>query len=99
MGMIKNYLLTLLQQCSEEQFGQDVIEWAIDTGRVHLSYDLDSDIRSIMSRYDELIETYRATEQQTGFQHRSPAPMKRAVPSRKAKTSDSGIAVKRRSAA
>jgi hypothetical protein len=99
MGMIKNYLLTLLQQCSEEQFGQDVIQWAIESGRVHISYDLDSDIRSIMSRYDELIETYRATVQQSEFQHRSPAPMQRATPSRKAKTSDSGIALKRSSAA
>ena len=99
MGMIKNYLLTLLQQCSEEQFGQNVIEWAIDTGRVHLSYDLDTDIRSIMSRYDELIETYRAKEQGTGLQHRSPASMKRAVPSRKDKTSDSGIGLERRGAA
>jgi hypothetical protein len=32
MGMMKNYVLTLLQQCSEKQFGQDAIEWAIVTG-------------------------------------------------------------------
>ena len=29
MGMMKQYLLKLLQQCSEEKFGQDAIEWAV----------------------------------------------------------------------
>src|SRR5690242_13125395 len=34
MGMMKNYILNLLQQCSEEQFGQDAIEWALGVGLV-----------------------------------------------------------------
>ena len=54
--MMKQYLLKLLHQCSEEQFGQDAIEWALVSGRVRLTYDLESDTRAIMSRYDEIIE-------------------------------------------
>lgn len=48
MGMMKNYLLGLLTLCSEEQFGQDAIEWAITTGFIHLSYDREEDLRLIM---------------------------------------------------
>lgn len=83
MGMMKNYLLTLLQQCSEEQFGQDAIEWAIGSGRVHLSYQLDADVRSVMLRYDEIIEAYRRSGSQARKDlQRTPAPMKRAAPGR-----------------
>jgi len=99
MGMMKNYLLTLLQQCSEEQFGQDVIDWAVTTGLVHLSYDLDTDIRSIMYRYDDLIEAYRRSRAQATHDLRqAAAPMKRAGP-RRQKTERSTAPVKRRSAA
>ena len=59
MGMTKNYFLNLLQQCSEEQFGQDAIEWAIVSGFVTLSYDMDTDVRKIMSNYDGIIDAYR----------------------------------------
>lgn len=97
MGMMKNYLLTLLQQCSEEQFGQDVIEWAITTGAVRLSYDLDTDIRAIMSRYDNLIEGYRASlVQLSNAARQAAAPMKRAG-SRRGTAERSATAVKRRS--
>ena len=67
---MKNYLLTLLQQCSEEQFGQDAIEWAIVTGLVRLSYELEADVRSIMLRYDEIIEAYRRSTPQEKDEHR-----------------------------
>ncbi len=88
MGMMKNYLLTLLQQCSEEQFGQDAIEWAIFSGLLRLSYDLEADSRSIMSRYDELIEAYRRSIAETNQKLRQvPAPMKRAMPRKQAKES------------
>jgi hypothetical protein len=36
MGSMKNYLLTLLQQCSEEKTGQDAVENAVFTGTLHL---------------------------------------------------------------
>ena len=87
MGMMKNYLLNLLQQCSEEKFGQDAIEWAIVSGRVHLTYDLDRDLRAVMSRYDEIIEAYRlvlAKDPHTTPTQR--APMERAVSNRRART-------------
>ena len=100
MGMMKNYLLTLLQQCSEEQFGQDAIEWAIGAGLVRLSYELDADVRSIMSRYDEIIEAFRRSAAQAKEELRkAPAPMKRAVPRRQIKADGSGTSIKRRNAA
>ena len=86
MGMIKNYLLELLSQCSVEQFGQDAIEWAIVSGLVRLTYDLGRDIRETMSRYDEIIEAYRLScAKAAGTPATQPAPMERAVPRRRTK--------------
>jgi hypothetical protein len=100
MGMLKNYLLKLLERCSEEKFGQDAIEWAIASGLVPLSYELDRDVRSIMLRYDEIIEAYRRSIAQTSEEFRkTPAPMKRAVPRRQVKIDDSGTAIRRKDAA
>jgi hypothetical protein len=100
MGMIKNYLLRLLEQCSEERFGQDAIEWAIFSGLVRLSYELDADVHAIMPRYDEIIEAYRRSLAQSNEGHRkSLAPMKRAVPRRRIKAVDSGTSIRRKSAA
>ena len=44
---MKNYLLTLLQHSSEEQFGQDAIEHAILTGALELTYNLETDSHQI----------------------------------------------------
>jgi len=99
MGMMKNYLLTLLQHCSEKQFGQDAIEWAIATGLVRLSYDLDADVHSIMPRYDEIIEAYRRSDAANEPLRQAPAPMKRATPGRHTKADQAETSVKRRNAA
>jgi hypothetical protein len=100
MGMMKNYLLNLLQQCSEEQFGQDAIEWAITSGLVKLTYDSERDIRESMSRYDEIIEAYRrARGQVVHTSSTQPAPMVRAVPSRRAKAPSAERSVKKKRAA
>jgi hypothetical protein len=101
MGMMKNYLLTLLQQCSEEQFGQDAIEWAIEAGIVRLSYGLDADVRSVMSRYDEIIEAYRRSTAlaNEGLRKAAPAPMKRAGTRRQIKTDNATTSTKRKNAA
>src|SRR5215469_16210484 len=97
MGMMKNYLLNLLQQCSEEKFGQDAIEWAIVSGRVHLTYDLDGDIRETMSRYDEIIEGYREALAQTPSDSSlQPAPMERAIPKRRAKAADAKPSIRKK---
>jgi hypothetical protein len=100
MGMMKNYLLKVLQQCSEEQFGQDAIEWAIVTGRVHLTYDLERDVRESMSRYDEIIEAYRRSQAQPkdGLS-KERAPMRRAVPRRRVKAGGSKASIKQQRAA
>ena len=100
MGMMKNYLLRLLQQCSEEQFGQDAIEWAIVTGLVRLSYELDADVRSIMLRYDEIIEAYRRSIAQANEGLRkAPAPMKRAGTRRQIEADRPATSIKRKNAA
>lgn len=79
MGMMKNYVLKVLEQCSEERFGQDAIEWAIVSGLLPLTYNLERDVRAAMSRYDEIIEAYRRSLAQAKEvlpqQH---APMQRA---------------------
>jgi hypothetical protein len=100
MGMMKQYLLKLLHQCSEEKFGQDVIEWAIVSGLVHLTYHLESDIREVMSRYDEIIEAYRRSQAQaTDRPPMTPAPMERAVPRRQVKNVGSNPSVRKKHAA
>jgi len=97
MGMMKNYLLNLLQQCSEHQFGQDAIEWAIVSGFVRLTYDLDKDIRETMSRYDEIIEGYRRFLAHKPATQR--APMERAVAGRREKADEANASAKREKAA
>ena len=95
MGMMKNYLLNVLQQCSEEQFGQDAVEWAIVSGLVHTTYDLDRDVHEIMSRYDEIIERYRRSLAQAA----QPAPMQRAAPGRRRKSAAASPSIKKKHAA
>jgi hypothetical protein len=100
MGMMKNYLLNLLQQCSEEKFGQDAIEWAIVSGLVRLTYDLARDLRETMSRYDEIIEAYRRSLVRAKIEGSKPhAPMQRANPRRRAKAGLSNSSVKAKHAA
>lgn len=86
MGMMKNYLLRLLEQCSEEKFGQDAIEWAVGAGLVRLTYDMDYDVRESMSRYDEIIDAYRRAQSKSSeTAAKTHAPMERAVPRRRTK--------------
>ena len=95
MGMMKNYLLRLLEQCSEEKFGQDAIEWAIVTGLVSLTYDFDRDVRESMSRYDEIIEAYRRSVVRAEIEVSKPhAPMQRADPGRRTKAGNSSVKAK-----
>jgi len=65
--MLAGYLLRLVTLCSEEQCGQDAIEWAVLSSWIHLTYDLETDLRSIMGepntpgtgRYSDIIEAYQ----------------------------------------
>jgi len=76
MGRMKNYLLTVLENCSDEKFGQEAVEWAIVTGRVKLTYHLETDVKHIMgcvphgssgeTNYDFIIEAYRRESQKHG---------------------------------
>src|SRR5215471_9839817 len=92
MGMMKNYLLKVLQECSEEKFGQDAIEWAIVSGLVRLTYDLERDVRESMSRYDEIIEAYRRSLAQATDRAPMPhQPMERAVPRQPLKNVESKV--------
>ena len=100
MGMMKQYLLKLLQQCSEEKFGQDAIEWAVVSGLVRLNYHLEDDVRETMSRYDEIIEAYRRSlAQVTDGPAMTPAPMERAGPRRRGKHAGSNPPIKKKRAA
>jgi len=72
MGMMKNYFLELLYHCSEEQLGQDAVEWAILSGHIKLSYNLEQDLRTIMGepdkpetgKFKEMVEAYQRMVQQ-----------------------------------
>ena len=63
MGMMKNYLLQIQEACSEESYGQEAIEWAIISGWVTLTGDLDTDTKAVMGEggvnYDAIITAYR----------------------------------------
>lgn len=48
---MKNYLLTLQQNCSDELFGQEAVEHAIITGELKLTYNLVTDLHQV---FDEL---------------------------------------------
>ena len=65
---IKRYFETVLHHCSDQRTGQDAVEWAIVSGLVTLTYDLDTDLRTIMEQYSEIITAYQA------HLHREAAP-------------------------
>ena len=76
MGMTKNYFLKVLENCSEHQFGQDAVEWAIVTGHVKLTGNLQKDLISIMGepgkpetgKYDDICEAYRRVREDLNAQ-------------------------------
>lgn len=47
--MTGKYLLELLERCSDEKFGQDAIDFAITTGEITLTYNLEADCRRIFA--------------------------------------------------
>lgn len=59
MGMIKNYLLSVICSCSEHEFGQDAVEYAVSMGLVKLTGNLNDDVAAIMKDYDDIVENYR----------------------------------------
>ncbi len=69
---MKDYLLKLLARCSDENFGQEAVEYAILQGHVQLSWDLETDLRLIMGQpgqpetgcYDKLCAKYRTVTRQ-----------------------------------
>lgn len=67
MSMMGDYLLKLLERCSDEQFGQDAVQFGITSGAIQLTYRLEADLRLIMGepgkpetgKYDELCANWR----------------------------------------
>ena len=47
---MKNYLLTVLQNCSEEAFGQEAVEHAIVSGALKLTCHLSTDLHQIFDQ-------------------------------------------------
>ena len=64
---MKDYLLKLLELCSDENFGQEAVEYAIFSGQLKLTCDLQTDLQTIMGEPGRPVEiTYwRATWQAT----------------------------------
>jgi hypothetical protein len=69
---MKDYLLKLLELCSDENFGQEAVEYAIFSGQLKLTCDLQTDLQTIMGEprrpetgcYDRLCAAYRAITRQ-----------------------------------
>jgi hypothetical protein len=56
---IKRYLENVLQACSEEQTGQDAIDWAIVAGMVKLTFNFEADVQHIADHYSQIIVAYQ----------------------------------------
>ena len=50
MGALKNYLLTVLENCSDQKTGQDAVEHAIVIGALQLTYNLETDLHQIFDQ-------------------------------------------------
>jgi hypothetical protein len=50
MGAMKNYLLTVLENCSDQQFGQEAVEHALLSGALELTYNLPTDLHQIFDQ-------------------------------------------------
>ena len=59
MGLVKHYLNDLICACSDEQFGQDAVEYAVQMGRVKVTGDQAADTAAIMSNYDAVVSAYQ----------------------------------------
>jgi hypothetical protein len=67
MGMTKNYLLKIQENCCDQRFGQEAVEWAILSGWIKLTGDVQTDLVTIMGqpgkpetgKYDEIIVAYQ----------------------------------------
>lgn len=65
--MLAKYLNTIVCLCSDQQFGQNAVEWAILSSHVKLTGDRETDLRAIMGepgkpetgQYDAICEAYR----------------------------------------
>ncbi len=60
MGQIKNYLLRLQELCSDQQFGQDAVEWAVLSGWFKPTYHLEADLRRIFAPAEDNLEIRKA---------------------------------------
>ena len=74
MGLTKDYLLEIQQHCADELFGQEAVEWAIYSGWVKLTGNLQSDLVTIMGTpgqpetglYDKIIVAYQRIANEHG---------------------------------
>ncbi len=61
MDQLKNYLLRILERCSDDPFGQEALEWAITSGRVQLTLNLTADLHHLLDDggYQRILEEYQ----------------------------------------
>lgn len=68
------YLNELICDCAPYNgFAQEAIEFAILTGLVLLSFDMETDKYQVMRLYDEIIDKYREVQSRHAFQDQSVA--------------------------
>lgn len=84
MGMMKHYLLSVLEAAADHDFGQNAVEYAINTGKIELTYDLAIDTNAIAIKYDDIITAYRSHVHQTTATVDLPVPtnQRRKAPTR-----------------
>jgi hypothetical protein len=70
MGMMKNYLLTLLASVADDTETGDAVEYAISQGWVSLTYDLARDTATIERQLCTILEKFRraANENEAALQ-------------------------------
>ena len=54
------YLEKLVEQCSDQRFGQDAVQWAVMMDLVTISWtDIEADARLLMAQYDAICDAYQ----------------------------------------
>jgi hypothetical protein len=93
MGYVKQYLLRLEESASDEQFGQDAVRWAVESGMIKLTGKTQYDQNTIAAQYDLICDSFRHRNRATDEHHHTqitnlpcPADQWRAIRSGPAKT-------------
>lgn len=59
MGYVKQYILRLEESASDEQFGQDAVRYAVESGLVKPTGNIENDKNTVTRQYDIICDAYR----------------------------------------